>query len=191
MSSTTATMLDPAIERQQAITFVTDLIVCRHHIQSYPESHPIVAAALQKALTSLAPLTASWKPFTLGISRRGILLKGEVLGAEIVKFKDFALLLASFGIITITFDAGLQAEDLLLLSDIVSRPRMEVWETGGIIHAFTAAGIKTINVQAIDPSVFILTDDLSPGIGRRLPGTFLSASSSKGSSRFPRKKWSS
>jgi hypothetical protein len=164
MSSTTATMLDPAIERQQAITFVTDLIVCRHHIQSYPESHPIVAAALQKTITSLAPLTVNWKPFTLGISRRGVLLKSEVLGPEIVKFKDFALLLASFGIITISFNADLQAEDIHLLSDIVSRPRMEVWETGGIIQAFTAAGIKTISVQAIDPSVFILTDDFSPGM---------------------------
>jgi hypothetical protein len=165
MSSTTATVLDAAIERQQAITFVTDLIVCRHHIQSYPESHPIVAAALQKTIASLAPLIIERKPFTLGISRRGVLLKSEVLGPELVKFKDFAILLASFGIITISFNADLRAEDIHLLSGIVSRPRMEVWETGGIIHAFTAAGIKTINVQAIDPSVFILTDDFSSGTG--------------------------
>lgn len=163
MSSTTATMLDPAVERQQAITFVTDLIICRHHIQSYPESHPIVAAALQKTIASLAPLVADGKPFILGISRRGVLLKSEVLGPEIVKFRDFAILLASFGVITISFSVDLRGEDIHLLSGIVSRPRMQVWETGGIIHAFEAAGIKGITVQAIDPSVFVLTDDFRPG----------------------------
>lgn len=163
MSSTTSATLDMAVERQQAITFVTDLIICRHHIQSYPESHPIVAAALQKTIASLAPLIADGKPFTLGISHQGVLLKSEVLGPEIVKFKDFAILLASFGIITISFTTDLQLEDIHLLNNIISRPRMEIWEAGGIIHAFTAADIKAINVQAIDPSVFIMADDFSPG----------------------------
>lgn len=166
MSSTTATIIDPAVERQQAITFVTDLIICRHHIQSYPESHPIVVAALQKTIADLAQLIADGKPFTLGITRLGVLLKNELLGPEFVKFKDFALLLASFGIITLSFSADLRTEDIHLLNSILSRPRMEVWETGGIIHAFAAVGIKTINVQAIDPSVFILTDDLNPGSAR-------------------------
>ena len=163
MNSTTATMLDPAVERQQAITFVTDLIICRHHIQSYPESHPVVAAALRKTIASLTPLVADREMFTLGISRRGLLLKSELLGSEIFKVKDLAILLASFGIITISFSADLQAEDIRLLNTIISRPRMEIWETGGIIHAFAATGIRAISVQAIDPSVFILTDDFSPG----------------------------
>jgi len=165
MSSTTAAILDPAFKRQQAITFVTDLIISRHHIQSYPESHPIVAAALQKTIASLAPLISDGKLFTLGITRRGVLYKSEVLGPEIVKFKDFAILLASFGIITITFTGDLLAKDIHLLNSIISRPRMEIWETGGIIHAFASAGIQAISVQAIDPSVFNLTEGHTPKPG--------------------------
>jgi len=126
MSSTTATMLDPAVERQQAITFVTDLIICRHHIQSYPESHPVVAAALKKTIASLAPLVSDRKLFTLGISRRGVLLRNELVGPELVKIKDFAIHLSSFGIITISFCADLQADDIHLFNTIVSRPRMEI-----------------------------------------------------------------
>src|SRR5664279_4457807 len=119
MSSTTATMFDPAVEKQQTITFVTDLIICRHHIQSYPESHPVVTTALRKTIASLAPLIAGGKTLTLGISRQGVLLKSELLGPEIVKFKNFAILLASFGIITISFSEDLQADDIHLLNSVV------------------------------------------------------------------------
>lgn len=159
MNSTTYTTFDPTDERQQAITFVTNLIICRHHIQSYPESHPIVTAALQKALTTFAPLIADGKPFTLGISSHGVILKSGVLGPELAKFKDFAAILASLGIITISFSSELQGEDIHLFNNVISLPRKEIWETGGIKSAFAAAGITAIKVQAIDPSVFILTDE--------------------------------
>jgi hypothetical protein len=167
MSSTTVSTFDPAVERQQAIAFVTNLIICRHHIQSYPESHPIVTAALQKAITTLAPLIADGKLFTLGISPQGMLLNSGVLGPEMAKFKDYAAILASLGIITISFSADLKAEDIHLFNGIISRPRKEIWETAGIKNAIAAAGIKAIKVQAIDPSVFILTDELRPESSRK------------------------
>ncbi|HTP65739.1 MAG TPA: HEAT repeat domain-containing protein [Geobacteraceae bacterium] len=164
MSSTTATMTDPAIERQQATAFVTDLIVCRQHIQSYPEAHPVTTAALRKTMDSLAPLIAKGEPLTLGISRLGILLKGETLAPEMAKFRDFAAHLASFGIITVTFSADPSPEDIKLINGIISRPRKDIWESGGIKHAISSAGIGSIKVEAIDPSVFTLTDELRPGL---------------------------
>ena len=161
MNSTTVTTIDPEVERQKATAFVTNLIICRHHIQSYPKSHPIVTAALQKAITTFAPLASDGKPFTLGITPHGVLLKSGVLGSDLVKFRELATILASLGIITISFSADLQAEDIHLFNSIISRPRKEIWETAGIKNAFAAAGLKAIKVQAIDPSVFTLTDEFS------------------------------
>ncbi|MGD0845205.1 MAG: HEAT repeat domain-containing protein [Geobacteraceae bacterium] len=162
MSPSTATKTEPAVERRQATAFVAELIIYRRHIRSYPASHPIVTASLQKTIASFAPLIADSRAFTLGISQNGLLFKNDILGPGIAKFKEFAATLASFGIITISFTAELKPEDLHLFNCITNRPRNEVWESGGIKHALAADGIQAIKVQVIDPSVFSLTDDLTP-----------------------------
>ncbi len=159
MNSTT--IPGPTAERQLATAFVVELIISCQHIHSYPQSHPAVSASLQKAVAALAPLVVDGEAFTLGVSRQGLLLKNEVLGPGIGKFRKFAALLAAFGIITISFTPELETDDLYKLNRIITRPRNEVWETGGIKHALAALEIQGILVQAIDPSVFNLTEGLN------------------------------
>ena len=161
MNTSTAATTDPADERQQATAFVSELIISRRHIQAYPADHPVVTASLQKAISSFAPLTTDGKTFTLGVSHKGLLFKNNILGQEIAKFRDFAVTLASLGIIAISFSEGLKTEEIQLFHSIINRQRSEVWEGGGIKQLFADAGIKAIRIQVIDPSVFILTDELS------------------------------
>ncbi len=149
---------DTRAELHQAATFAADLIVCRSHIQFYPDSHPAVSAILKKTLGRLEPLLAGGKPLTLGVTRQGLLLNEALIEPNNVKFREYAALLASFGIIAISFTAEIQPEDLFEFNRIINRQRSEIWESGGIIHAFDISGVRTIMVQAIDPSVFTLTD---------------------------------
>jgi hypothetical protein len=162
--STSATT-ESAIERQQATAFVSDLIVSRRHIQAYPADHPVVTASLQKVISSFPSLSADGKTFTLGVGHQGLLFKNKLLGHEIAKFREFAVTLASLGIISISFTEGLQTEEIQSFHSIINRQRSEVWEGGGIKKLLADAGIKAIRIQVIDPSVFILTDDLSMKAG--------------------------
>ncbi|HCE69562.1 MAG TPA: hypothetical protein DER40_19285 [Geobacter sp.] len=155
-----STPLDTRAELQQAATFAADLIVCRSHIQFYPDSHPAVSNILKKTLGRLEPLLTGGKPLTLGVTRQGLLLNEALIEPNNVKFREYAALLASFGIIAISFTADIQPEDLIEFNRIINRQRSEIWESGGIIHAFDISGVRTIMVQAIDPSVFTLTDEV-------------------------------
>ena len=69
------------------------------------------------------------------------------------------MLLASYGIIAVSFSEAVLPGDLRKFNRIISLPRNEIWEAGGIAAFFADAGVCGIKVQAIDPSVFTLTDD--------------------------------
>lgn len=155
-----AVPVDKSAELQQAASFAADLIVCRSQIQFYPDSHPAVTAALDKTIRRLAPLLAGGKPLTLGITRKGLLLKETLIEPNNVKFREYAALLASFGVIAISFTEAVQTEDLIKFNRIINCPRNEIWESGGIIHSFDIADIRAIQVQAIDLSIFTLTDQI-------------------------------
>lgn len=163
MSPTPANATDSPVNRQLAAKFVADVIISRRHILSYPPTHPVVSTALQKTIASLDPLIAGGRTFTMGVSRQGLLLQNETLNPELRKFREFGDILSSMGIIAISFTGGLIAEELHSFCSIISRPRNEVWEEGGIKNAFMTAGIHGIKIQVIDPSVFIMTDDLDAG----------------------------
>ncbi|MDU0457755.1 MAG: HEAT repeat domain-containing protein [Geobacteraceae bacterium] len=156
---------DTRAELQQAATFAADLIVCRSHIQFYPDSHPAVSTILKKTIQRLEPFLADGKPLTLGVTRQGLLLNEALIEPNNVKFREYAALLASLGIIAISFTPEIQPEDLLEFNRIINRQRSEIWESGGIIHAFDISGVRAIMVQAIDPSVFTLTDDIQDANG--------------------------
>lgn len=158
-----AVPVDMPAELQQAASFAADLIVCRSQIQFYPDSHPAVTAALNKTLHRLAPLLAGGKPLTLGITRKGLLLKEVLIEPNNVKFREYAALLASFGVIAISFTEAVQPEDLIKFNRIINCPRNEIWESGGIIHSFDIADIRAIQIQAIDLSIFTLTDGIVQG----------------------------
>lgn len=158
-----AVPVDMPAELKQAASFAADLIICRSQIQFYPDSHPAVTAALNKALHRLAPLIADGKPLTFGITHKGLLLKDVLIEPNNIKFSEYAALLASFGVIAISFTEAVQTEDLIRFNRIINLPRSQVWESGGIIHTFDTSGIRSIHVQAIDLSVFTLTDEISPG----------------------------
>jgi hypothetical protein len=160
--SSTVPVDNPA-ELKQAASFAADLIVCRSQIQFYPDSHPAVTAALNKALLRLAPLVADGRPFTFGITHKGLLLKDVLIEPNNIKFREYATLLASFGVIAISFTEAVQTEDLIKFNRIINLPRSQVWESGGIIHTFDTSGIRSIHVQAIDLSVFTLTNEISRG----------------------------
>jgi HEAT repeat protein len=117
---------------------------------------------LRKAGCSLVPLLGDGRALTLGVARQGLLLKNALLEPANPRFAEFASLLASFGITSISFVGEPQLDELKLLCLVIGRPRSEVWEAGGIKHVLAAAGVGTIRVQAIDPSVFSLTKRLRP-----------------------------
>jgi HEAT repeat protein len=161
MNPTPDETIEKKVNRQWATRFVADLMVCRRNIQSYPQDHPAVINALQKTLATLNSRASEGVALQLGISRQGLLLHKEILNPELEKFREFADTLSSFGILVITFLQVLKAEELLSFCNLINRARDEVWEEGGIKHAFNSSGIMGVTIQAIDPSVFTLTDDLN------------------------------
>ena len=160
MSPTHAEPIDSTMDRQQSAKFIAELIVSRRNILTYPNDHPAVAAALQKAVSTLNALLKGGKMLNLGVSRQGFLLQNETLSPDLAKFREFADLLSSFGIISISFTEDLLPEEIRSFSAIVNRPRIEVWQSGGIKHAVMEEGINGMIIQAIDPTVFTLTEDL-------------------------------
>lgn len=154
------TPIEISAEHRQLAAFVADLIVCRSQIQFYPDSHPAVSAALNKAIVRLQPLIHGGKPLTLGVTRQGLVFHETTFDPKNDKFREYASLLSSLGIIAISFTDAVQPEDILRFNRIINRPRNEIWELGGIIHAFEIDIIRSIRVQAIDLSVFTLTGNI-------------------------------
>lgn len=174
------TLLDQTADRQLTSDFVSELLICRRTVQSYPAAHPAVTAAAERVVKRLAPLLADGRPPTLGVTSKGLVLDGALLDPHNARFQEFAALLASFGIIALTVNATLTPDDLRGFDAILSTPKGEIWEKGGIRQAFSDSAVEGIRVMAINPGVFLLTDDLGPAaadpwdlfVGKLLDGYF-------------------
>ena len=160
---------DLAARQKQAVAFLNQLSICRRQVLAYGAGHPVVCAAVEKALELLVPVTPNGASFTLGVARHAFMVGEEFLERQNVKLVQYASLLSGLGILTLTFAAGLPAAELHRFSLLTGRSRDEVWQEGGIGPVFTAAGITLIGVQGIDPSLFSLCEAIPAGRERSDP----------------------
>jgi hypothetical protein len=158
-----------ADRQKEAVAFLNQLSICMRQVRAYGAGHPVVCAAVEKALELLLPVTQNGECFTLGVARHAFMVGDEFLERQNVKLVQYASLLSGLGILTLTFSAGLPAAELHRFSLITGRSRDEVWQEGGIGPVFVAAGMTLIVVQGIDPSLFSLCEAIPAGTQRTDP----------------------
>jgi hypothetical protein len=126
------------VDRDQS-AFLVQLSIAIHKSATYPPRHPVAAAAVDAALTSLTPLLDRGAGLSLGVARTQIIIDGEGTDPAHPVLRELAQRLYRCQIGGITFSPGLNAEEL-----------------AGVLQAFTGdAAVVAATDPAAHPHVLL------------------------------------
>jgi hypothetical protein len=109
---------------QEIITFLTHFSVALHKCRAYPEGHPIRLEAGQTALRLLSAALAGRPALRVTVGRRQLLVDGEATDPSQPVLRELAERLQRRQVGTLTFRAGVEADELVATLDrLTTDPR--------------------------------------------------------------------
>lgn len=96
-----------------------ELNILRKHLSLYPPEHPTRKDSLQKTHNHLLRLLELRETITIGIAGDSLAIDQYTLDKKNPVYREFALSLSSKGISAITFSAGIEPNELVLLNELV------------------------------------------------------------------------
>ncbi len=138
---------------------VIELNISRKNVGIYPPGHVQIAKSIERAYVVLERLLAMRPEMTLGVAKDTLLVGKDYLDRKNPVYRDFALSLGQQEIASITFQRGLDQEELLRFNRIVTTNPAEVRAAGGVRTLMAEAGIPHIIVKTIDYGAFTVTEE--------------------------------
>lgn len=135
---------------QEIRKLINDLNVLRRHVGSYPPTHPVVLQTLSRSHAYLDSLIAAAGPLVLGITKESLLVGEDTIELKDPVLLDFARSLFSHGIIAITFESGIESEELRRFNECLMALRQDISgaeQVGTLLHN---AALEHIRVELID-----------------------------------------
>lgn len=147
--------MPPTVAANQVAELVRALALGWKNLAAYPPGHPALSSSLQLVHRRLNELRGPAGEVVLGIENDGLLYGNEKI--ESTTAQKFAQALFMRGVAVLRFAPETQAHDIetfLRLLASPADPKRGIWED------LTAAGVISINLQAVDYSRVQVTDDL-------------------------------
>jgi len=145
---------ESALDTRLLSDFIFELNISRRCVTSYPKGHPLIHASMEKIVSLLPTLLEFREEITLGIARDTLIFEQNFLDRKNPVYKDYAKVLFSRGIATITFVKNLEAEEILRFNEILSLSQENIRERGGIEGMIGSAHIPHLRVKAIRYDLF-------------------------------------
>ncbi len=99
---------------------IIELNISRRNVSLYPKGHPSVQRSIIKAYQYLQKLFELRPSITLAVAKDTLIIDEHYLDKKNPVFKDFALTLSRLNIAYITFNKGLDSEELYSFHKIIS-----------------------------------------------------------------------
>lgn len=148
----------PFSEHQLLADFLHELNISRRSLTLYPMSHPQVAATSGKTLQRLDRLFSNRTSVTFGIAPQALFFEHQWLDKDNPAFKTFAIFLSSLGIASISFEQGIDAEQLIRFCQLLRSDRTTIESFGGFKLMLEQQQITKISIVPIDYSAFQASD---------------------------------
>ncbi len=186
---------EEAVSQMRAIfDFISALNISRRCVGSYPKGHRAIQASLARVTDLFAKISASRPELTFGITRDAIYFQEKPLEIKNTGYRDYAKILFLHEISVLTFQEGLETEELRRFNEILSDPRERIRESGGIEQVLSEAGIRNILVKKAEYDQFQVieknqvkapeeenfSDIWEKFVQRLLEGTLVSSGQSRG-----------
>lgn len=147
-------MTHPSVHHR-AIETVIAITAALTNMRLYPPTSAIVKQAIDKVHPSIREMTAQAGALVFAESEKSLLIAGAPIGEKEEKrpqITAFLQLMLSFGIKSITFQAGVTREEILNLLALLSEKPEAVDEKGGLRRLMEKSGITRI---LLDQKVFV------------------------------------
>lgn len=136
---------------------VIELNISRRSVSLYPRDHPITRESIEKAYEFLKRLFELRNSITIGIAKDTLVVDEYALERKNPVFKEFALSIHDKGIAAITFYAGLEIEELVVLHEFITSKDTP---TGEALEELTRKhGLKHVVLVPLDVSKFGFVED--------------------------------
>jgi hypothetical protein len=143
-----------ALDTRLLSDFIFELNISRRCVTSYPKGHPLIHASVEKVVSLLPTLLEFREEITLGIARDSLIFEKSFLDRKNPVYKDYAKVLFSRGVVTLTFEKRLEADEILRFNEILGLSQETIREKGGVEGMVDSASIRHIRVKAIRYDLF-------------------------------------
>jgi HEAT repeats len=151
-----------ALDTRLLSDFIFELNISRRCVTSYPKGHPLIRASMEKVVSLLATLLEFREEITLGIARDSLIFEKSFLDRKNPVYRDYAKVLFSRGIVKLTFEKRLEAEEMIRFNEILGFNQETIREKGGLERIIDSACILHIRVKAIRYDLFrVIENDQS------------------------------
>ncbi len=130
-------------------------------LTAYPEGHPFIIESFQKVENILQNIFETRSQLSFGIAKNSVMMGMKLLDQKNPIFQRFAETLFEQGIVKFTLLRGLVSRELMDFDIIVSQKRNDIYRKGGVEFLISKAGIRHIQLELIDYTLFRAEEDLN------------------------------
>ncbi|MBE0597011.1 MAG: HEAT repeat domain-containing protein [Desulfuromonadales bacterium] len=139
-------------------SFLKSLIVLQSHLRLYGPGNPNVDQTSARLLSQLAHLFATQRAITLVVVKDGFVFEDAFLDRPNKNLEAFANRLFQQGIAALTWEAGVNAEEMVTFLQLVGRKPSETWKEGGMENSLSLRQVHRIRIQEMAEKDFLLTE---------------------------------
>ncbi len=149
---------DPDVKAVSGLVHSINMAVSR--LTAYPQGHPAIIESFGRAETIANAILDVYGHLSFGVARDALMMGNRILDEKSTIFRRFAAILFEHGIVGLTLQKGLAAQELLDFGLIISKKRNEVYRAGGINALISKARIRHVQLKLIDYGIFQAKHDL-------------------------------
>lgn len=131
------------------LDLIKQVDIAAKSLMMYSETHPSAQTALQNAYRMLNQTLEESSPFTISVIGEGLLLEGKPVEGKGPIIVRFIQLLSDLNIHSITFNQGLQQQELVSLLRVLNLKPKRIEDMGGLDVVLDKDAIKSIQVNKI------------------------------------------
>jgi hypothetical protein len=138
---------------------VIELNISRKNVGIYPPGHIQITKSIDRAYDILQKLFEIRAEMTLGVAKDTLLVGKDYLDPKNPVYRDFALAMNQQGIAAVTFQRGLEKEELIRFHRVLTTKPEGIRAAGGIEKVMSDSAVQHIRAVAIDYRSFHVTEE--------------------------------
>jgi hypothetical protein len=146
-------------QAKQLARALAELSATRKTILMYPPGHAQIEQSMDRTRTTWDEILRSRAEVTIGTDKDGLLVGGESSKLKDSISKEFSSILREHDLAVVHFWRGLTSEELANFLGVIAEDPEKVRSEGGIEKALANQDIRHIQVQCVDYSKLLHTDE--------------------------------
>ena len=146
-------------ETRQIARALAELSATRKTILMYPPGHAQIEKSIDRTRTTWDEILSSRPEVTIGTDKDGLLVGRDSSKLKDSISKEFSSILREHDLAVVHFWRGLTSEELAVFLGVIAEDPEKVCSEGGVGKALANQDVRHIQVQCVDYSKFLHTDE--------------------------------